>query len=87
VNEAFTKTLQWWKDNALERNMVPTYLDGTPIHRGVWKGQGVDQSEEGHKRRDATSLTDGNVTVMTSDACTDAGRWYRPSWTTSTVAL
>jgi hypothetical protein len=63
----------------MERNMVPTYLDGDPRHRGVWKAQGVDTSEQGHQRMDATSLTLGGVTVMTSDACTDADGTDRPA--------
>jgi hypothetical protein len=79
VDEAFTRTLQWWSKNGLERNMVPTYLDGAACHRGVWKAQGVDTSEAGQLKMDASSLTEGGELVFTSDACTDADGTGRPA--------
>jgi hypothetical protein len=59
--------------------MVPIYLDGPAAHKGVWKGQGTDRSEEGHLYMDKHSRTKFGVKVLTSDACTDADKSNRPA--------
>ena len=66
------------KKNGMERNMVPTFLDGPECHKGVWKGQGVELTQEAHEQMDKTSATKGKMRVLTSDACTNADGTNRP---------
>jgi hypothetical protein len=79
VSSEFTLALTWWVANGIERNMVPTYLDGPAIHKGVWKGQGVERTQEAHVEMDRTSRTVGGEAVLTSDACTNADGTNAPA--------
>ena len=72
VSSDFTDTLHWWVANGIERNMVPTYLDGPAEHIGVWRAQGVGRTQADHEAMDAHSLTAGGLFTLTSDACTNA---------------